>query len=87
MNATGVTANSSSKSILVYPNPNNGQFTLELNINAQVQIIDALGRVVYDEKLSSGKQIINIHEEKNGVYFMKIITDTNQHTERIIINK
>ncbi|MEO5643355.1 MAG: right-handed parallel beta-helix repeat-containing protein [Bacteroidia bacterium] len=87
MTLTDITEDTSGSSIVVYPNPGTGQFIVELNTAAQVQITDMLGRVIYDEKFAPGKQTINISEEKNGTYFMKIISRENQCTKRIILSK
>lgn len=87
MMITDITEDTSGSAILVYPNPSTGQFILELNAEAQVQITDVLGRVIYDEKLLSGKQTIGISEEKSGIYFMKINSGDSQRTMRIILSQ
>lgn len=71
----------------VYPNPTNGFFYIELDRQTEVTITDILGRSVYARKLNSGKQMMDLTKEINGVYFIRTINGDQQKVERIIINK
>ena len=76
----------------LYPNPNNGNMTLEYNpINdADVEIRDVLGKLVYVNKLDSNNSKINITENvlKEGVYFYTIKNnDTILFNDKFIIIK
>jgi hypothetical protein len=78
------------KSVNVYPNPNNGQFTLELtNIENQatVSIYNLLGVSVYQStsKNVSG-HIINLAGIKSGIYFLKVIDGKEMFTKKMIVN-
>jgi len=71
----GISANASSISGLnVYPNPNNGEFTVELNngLNKTVELMDVTGRVLSLQTSGNGKMIINIDNFSNGVYYIKV---------------
>lgn len=85
INTVGIDENKN-ELISIYPNPSRGQFTIELNEPAQVEIIDAIGKIVFSQQVNSGKQLINL-ESENGIYFLKITSSEKQRTERIIINK
>jgi uncharacterized repeat protein (TIGR03803 family) len=61
--------------LLLYPNPNNGSFIIELNIKSQINITNVLGEIVFNQSLEPGKQNIDILSQANGVYFVKV-TDT-----------
>lgn len=54
-----------SKSNSIYPNPNNGEFTLELNETTQVIITNSSGSVLLNSTLNTGKQT-----RANGIYFV-----------------
>jgi hypothetical protein len=62
----------------VYPNPNAGSFTLSYllkdNVNATVEIMDIAGRLIYQNKLTSQADNLNIQlsNANNGIYFLKI---------------
>lgn len=65
--------------ISIYPNPNNGTFTLsysQLQIpNSQFIIVDVLGRTVYTHYIYNieGKETIDVSDLSNGVYFYQLI--------------
>jgi hypothetical protein len=64
--------------IKIYPNPNTGSFTLSYllknNVNANVEIMDIAGRLIYQNKLTSQADNLNIQlsNVNNGIYFLKI---------------
>ncbi|HNQ67416.1 MAG TPA: choice-of-anchor J domain-containing protein [Bacteroidales bacterium] len=76
--------------ISVYPNPNNGLFNLNFsNVNGDVnyQIYDTKGSIIVDEKLfSNGNTILEISLDITpGVYYVKIITETQTMVEKLVI--
>ncbi len=58
----------------LYPNPNNGQFTLEFtNENEKViEVLDLTGRLVLTTKSNGNKTEINMSEFSAGVYYVRI---------------
>ncbi len=81
----------------LYPNPNNGEFKLEISgVNAnsndiEISVYNLLGEKVYTTKhelingsLSSN---INLNEIPNGAYFIKAITSGKTYTVKTIINR
>lgn len=73
-------------SMEVYPNPNNGQFTIKLNQTANVEIISAVGHVVYTNELI-GKETIDLSSQAEGVYFVKVETATERLVEKVVVRK
>ena len=71
--------NDNSAQIVVYPNPNNGQFTIESSVGgaSSVEIYNILGEKVYTRNLSTtkGTNTINVGNQPNGVYLYRIISD------------
>ena len=67
--------------VLIYPNPNNGLFTIELTSASKVTVTNALGQLVIAEIVEAGNHHIDIINQSNGVYFVKII-ENNTCTER-----
>ncbi|MDD3877384.1 MAG: T9SS type A sorting domain-containing protein [Bacteroidales bacterium] len=74
-------------SISINPNPNNGNFTIELSYPALIEIIDALGRLVYTNNHNEGIFDISIQNSENGIYYMRAISDNNLIISRILVNK
>jgi hypothetical protein len=73
----------------VYPNPNNGEFALSLNLSEEgavsIRITDVIGNIVYEseERANSGSYVreINLSNEASGVYFIEV-TALDQRTVR-----
>ena len=58
--------------VTVYPNPNEGVFTLQSSVNARVTLQDALGRLILSKDIESGKTEINLGKTEKGIYFLNI---------------
>ena len=71
----------------IYPNPNNGQFKLELNADATIEIYDALGRIVYSQHHQSGTSTINIDKAEASVYYVKVISDGKISVQKMVVHK
>ena len=74
-------------SFSVYPNPSNGIFTIDINIqeNYSIEVISTLGKVVYS-KDNISSSTINISNLQAGVYMLKIASKGKIKTKSIIIN-
>lgn len=79
------------KSIKVYPNPNNGQFTLEFSnveSGATIRIYNMLGSQIYRSTTTSQtSHKVNLPEIKRGIYFIKVTDGKEQFTKKMIVNK
>lgn len=78
------------KSITLFPNPNNGEFSLlvnELNSNMVVEVYNSVGQIVLRESITQDKTDINIHKEPNGIYFVKVIDDNITVTFKKIVKQ
>jgi hypothetical protein len=73
------------KMISVYPNPNNGQFVIELDSRAEVVIVDPLGHIVFTQILEPGKQDLDLRNGANGIYLAKINTQFQRIAKKLII--
>jgi len=80
--------------MLVYPNPNNGNFTLNLSAVkdqvTNVKIMNMVGGVVYQEKVAqnaSFNQNINLSNLSEGVYTILIQTTNGDMVKKMIIKK
>lgn len=83
---TGITeAKEDSLLVKIYPNPNNGLFTLEINMphaneqaeQAKVEVINAMGQVVYFKQVTCNNGYLNEHIElessvSTGIYFLQV---------------
>lgn len=72
----------------VYPNPNSGEFTVNLNNNGEtyfLQVIDITGKIIYSESTTKEKVKVNLRDKNRGIYFVKIkMADKNLSTKLIV---
>lgn len=83
---TGIHTNTTLDGINVYPNPNNGTLFVELKnqSNANIEIHNSLGEVVYKNNLSANTNALDISELKPGVYFCEIKTENGRSNYKIV---
>lgn len=89
--ANGTT--SSTIQVIVYPNPNVGQFFIETDLSRDVAytlvLFDSMGKLVHREELLAGgiERISLLNKVRPGVYILRITTvDGFIGSGRIIIN-
>lgn len=77
----------------IYPNPNNGQFTVKLksasNKDINVEVFDIRGRSVLKESYRNTgdfNQNINLNNAQSGMYLLNIDDGERKITKKIIIN-
>jgi uncharacterized delta-60 repeat protein len=73
--------------MIIYPNPSNGAFTIEVERIGEILILDNLGRLILKKKINHNKESINLTNMNSGIYFLKLTTDHQQLTKKIIISK
>jgi len=83
------------QSLNVFPNPSNGKFRVEFQVeglkNITVRINTLLGQEIYTSKPGnvSGeyREEIDLSNEATGIYVLQIITDDNVVSRRVTIRK
>jgi hypothetical protein len=81
----GIT-NTNSRQFKIYPNPNDGTFTIESDLeNAFIVIYNTSGVAVYHNYLSIPAEI-NIASQPKGMYYIKIETEREIYFEKFIKN-
>ncbi|MCE9538020.1 MAG: T9SS type A sorting domain-containing protein [Bacteroidetes bacterium] len=72
----------------IYPNPVNNKFTITITETGktylQLKIVNILGEMVYQSLIENQKSEINISDLPKGVYFVKLISDKQIITKKII---
>lgn len=79
----------------VFPNPNNGTFTLNFNAvksgSATISMYDVPGQLIYQSgKInisSSPKYTINTGEIASGIYFLRVDTEYGIFTKKIVVKR
>jgi hypothetical protein len=77
--------------VLIYPDPNNGNFTAHFDqkgLKAEMEVYDVNGKKVYEQHLASNGVVtkqINLSADP-GIYFLRILlSDGTTFTQRMII--
>ncbi|MEO5645766.1 MAG: T9SS type A sorting domain-containing protein [Bacteroidia bacterium] len=91
---TGVDEQTLANGISVYPNPNNGSFTVAVNATAAdmlIEVMDLQGRVVFssmENNVTPGftKQI-SVGNVASGMYMMKVSAGNEQEVQKITIQR
>ncbi len=82
---TGVASyQNSATEIKAYPNPTNGNVTIELSTETTLFIYNSIGEIIMNEVLQAGDHQINLSAEANGVYMVKAINGHSVSTLKII---
>ncbi|MBL7712972.1 MAG: SBBP repeat-containing protein [Chitinophagaceae bacterium] len=61
-------------SVVPYPNPNNGIFSFTLTEDADLEIYSETGLLVYTHLAVKGLNKVDVSNQPNGVYFVKMIS-------------
>ena len=88
---TGI-SNLNENNFEIFPNPNNGQFTIQFKKNTEpfrISLVNSIGVLVFDKDLNfSGNQKglnMNLKELESGLYFIEIETNAKRLFEKVII--
>ena len=89
---TGIGDIGANDPVLIFPNPNNGTFTMKLNIRdvADIRIYNSLNETVFsDDDVTITKDYvreINLSNLSRGIYYLKIMGNEHQILRKIIIH-
>lgn len=87
--------NSSNSSInkglnVLYPNPNNGNFSINLKVDLKseinIEIFNVLGKLVFSSKSKNPNFDISLPELSNGIYILKIFNNEIDETFKFVKN-
>jgi PKD repeat protein len=89
VNITGLGINENSSDLLqIFPNPNNGNFTLSGSSTIlQITLCDASGKTISSFQPNSTSTQMNLTEIENGFYFIRVKTNNGESVRKIEIIK
>ncbi len=80
-------------SLSIYPNPTNGEFTVEFNSGSgediNIGVYDIRGRAIYTKtynSVSRFEDVIRLNEVQSGVYLLNISDGPKKVTKKIVVN-
>lgn len=73
-------------SFSLFPNPTNGQFTVEISTGfAEITVTDLLGKQLI--KTQTTQKSMNLKLDENGFYIVKVTTKLGTTTRKLIVNR
>ena len=89
---TGLNDNILESKLAIYPNPNTGKFTIELNDivsnKINIQVFNYAGAVVRDfQEAQNATYQIDLSELSVGIYFVHVNVDNQSISKKVIITK
>jgi hypothetical protein len=71
----------------LFPNPNNGSFTLQFNGDGEkeIEVLDIMGRKVKEFETEGLELQINLTDLKKGIYFVKVQTENKKMTKKVVV--
>lgn len=90
----GLQDNDLSNTLSLYPNPNDGNFTLKFDFTTQkdvlIQVLDMSGRIIHSDlenNIMSYNKQIGLENAESGMYFVRIMTTEGIVTEKVMIQR
>lgn len=77
-------------SFTIFPNPNNGNFTIALknveqkNITGTLTVYNFMGTIISKQQLINESTVIDLKENAKGIYYVKIENEFGIKTEKVI---
>ncbi len=73
----------------IYPNPSLGTLNVALTEknNSTVSIYNILGEVVFSSTKNTQLFTVDMNNQPNGVYFVKVKTGGNVTTKKVVLSK
>jgi hypothetical protein len=84
---SGVDVNSLEGKLNIYPNPASTEINISNAENSTVQLLDLMGKVVLTKNIVDNNDVITTAQLANGTYFVRITTENETVTRKIIVNR
>jgi hypothetical protein len=76
-------------SVNIYPNPNNGLFTIDLTSDSELKVYDAIGKLIHSKRLKVGANVLDLKNKvETGIYIIEISNAKgNKSIHNIVIRR
>ena len=69
----------------LYPNPTNGNVTIEADGMQRLTVVNELGQVVYDAEVNDSTTILNMSQFGTGVFMVRIYAENGMSVKRVTV--
>ncbi|GAB4259924.1 MAG: hypothetical protein Kow0079_16920 [Vicingaceae bacterium] len=73
--------------VTVYPNPNNGTFTVNINkqkLQLDINVYSTIGKLVYTDKIKNNNKQLDLSFLPSGIYYIQLSDKQSKQTIKII---
>ncbi len=71
--------------INIFPNPTSGIINLKAKDAFEVVVFNQSGRIIINEKLNENQTILDLSDLSNGVYLLKLKTNSKEYLRRVVV--
>lgn len=87
LGATVISINTIDNGVYIYPNPNNGIFTIKSPSKiSTVEITNTLGTIVLSQTVNADAVTFDLTKETGGIYIVKVISEQGIINKKIILS-
>jgi hypothetical protein len=74
------------KRLVVFPNPTSAKFSIKLfgDEPNKIQVYNSFGQIILNQKTKTESTVIDLTNQPEGIYFIKVFTTDNTYTSKII---
>lgn len=86
---TGMVADADGLAVKVYPNPSTGYFTMDLpqEKTHKITVTDLAGKVIKQFGAQKSKIQVNLSDQAEGIYFLKITSESKTAVRKLVLVK
>ncbi|MBQ6729802.1 MAG: T9SS type A sorting domain-containing protein, partial [Bacteroidales bacterium] len=71
--------------VALYPNPTNGNVTIEAAGMSRITVVSVLGQVVYDTEVNADNCTLNMAQFNAGMYMVRVYTESGVTVKRVTV--
>lgn len=88
MGTVGIKTNSLNDAISIFPNPTSGVLNINsVEVVSSIEVFNVIGEKVYTNSLVKGNNTVDLSGLTNGAYFVKMNSNNQVITKKIILSK
>ena len=83
---TGVDENTAKNGVNIFPNPNNGVFSLEVKASdASVKVMNTQGQIILSKNILKNNAKIDLSNNAKGIYFVTVTSQNGVSTHKVSV--